>query len=296
MISSLKRTFGFIHKHPLAKNHLLKAYIQFLSWQIKSRLSVNLQTIKFVGETFFFAKKGLTGITGNIYTGLHEFNDMGFLLHFLRPEDTFFDVGANVGAYTLLASGVCRSNTISFEPVPTTYHILEQNIKLNKLHELVIIENKGVGNIEGNLRFTKDNDTTNHIILVDNEHQNSILVPIVCLDNYYSTNKPSLIKIDVEGFETPVLNGANRILNDLTLKAIIIELNGSGIRYGFDEQKIHTNLLNHGFLPHVYDPLKRELIKLETFGSYNTIYLRDIEFVADRLKSATSFKIFNQEI
>ncbi|RDC56210.1 FkbM family methyltransferase [Pedobacter chinensis] len=295
-MNAIKRTFGFIHEHPLAKRHLLRAYFKFISWQIRSRLTSGFQKVKFINGIHFFAKSGLTGITGNIYTGLHEFNDMGFLLHFLRNEDTFFDVGANVGAYTLLASGVCRSKTISFEPVPTTYHILKKNINLNKLNDLVTIENKGVGSEEGNLRFTAEEDTTNHVILEDQEHQNSILVPIVFLDNYYPANNPALIKIDVEGFETAVLKGADQILNDKALKAIIIELNGSGGRYGYDDNQIHAKLLSHGFKPYEYHPIERKIEELDTFGTHNTIYIRDLAYVVYRLKSAVPFTIFNQSV
>ncbi|RZL47380.1 MAG: FkbM family methyltransferase, partial [Pedobacter sp.] len=278
-MNAFKRTFGFIHQHPLAKYHLLKAYFRFFSWQIKCRLNPNLQAVKFIDKTYFLAKKGLTGITGNIYTGLHEFDDMGFLLHFLRTEDTFYDVGANVGSYTLLASGACHAQTIAFEPVPTTYAILKENIDLNTLSYLVTLANKGVGSKNDKLYFTTDEDTTNHIVLDTQNNQQTISVPITTLDSYYPKYKPTLIKIDVEGFETEVLNGANQTLADLTLKAIIIELNGSSGRYGYDDNNIHKKLVINGFKPYNYNPLKREIEELESFGNYNTIYLRDLEFI-----------------
>jgi thymidylate synthase len=64
----------------------------------------------------------MTGATGNIYAGLHEFEDMAFLLHLLRSEDMFADVGSNIGSYTILASGVVGAKSVAFEPVPSTYH------------------------------------------------------------------------------------------------------------------------------------------------------------------------------
>jgi len=292
----IKRTFGFIHQHPLGKKHLVKAYSRFIYWQIKSRLNPNLHEVPFLENVKFLAKRGLTGVTGNIYTGLHEFNDMGFLLHFLRNEDTFYDVGANVGSYTLLASGVCRSKTIAFEPVPATCSILKNNIKLNRLENLVTIENKGVGSKDGELYFTNSEDTTNHIVLEKPKEQNTILVPVVNLDQYYPTSKPSLIKIDVEGFETEVLNGMDKSLKDPILKAIIIELNGSGMRYGYNEDKIHEKLIELDFKPYEYDPFTRELNIMKRYGSLNTIYARDIDYVLERVKKAKHFKIFNQLI
>jgi precorrin-6B methylase 2 len=87
----------------------------------------------------------MTGATGNIYAGLHEFADMAFTLHFLRPDDLFLDIGANIGSYTLLASAVCKARTISFEPDPKTMTLLRRNIDLNGLHGRVVLEQTAVG-------------------------------------------------------------------------------------------------------------------------------------------------------
>ena len=80
------------------------------------------------------------------------------------------------------------------------------------------------------------------------------------------------------------------------LKAIIIELNGSGKRYGYDEAAIHAKLTDLGFSPYSYDPLKRKLDKLARFGMNNTIYIRDVEYVEKRLKNADKVKILNKEL
>src|SRR3982751_4530651 len=137
-MDKIKRTFGFIFSHPLGKKHPLTSMFRLLLWQIQSSLSPSKLIVKpFIHPVKFYAKKGLTGITGNIYTGLHEFSDMGFLLHFLRPEDVFFDIGANVGSYTLLASGVSKAKSITLEPVKATFNILQQNITLNNLQNKV---------------------------------------------------------------------------------------------------------------------------------------------------------------
>ena len=51
----------------------------------------------------------MTGATGNIYCGLHEFIELTFLLHLLRPNDLSLNIGANVGSYIILAARVLRS-------------------------------------------------------------------------------------------------------------------------------------------------------------------------------------------
>ena len=291
-MNSFKRTFGFINNHPLAKKHLLSAYLRFIFWQFRLRFSDKLIPVNFIGSSKLLARRGLTGVTGNIYTGLHEFEEMGFLLHLLRNTDTFFDVGANAGSYTILASGVCGARSLSFEPVPATFEILKKTIELNHLQTKVQAIPAGAGYEQGFLNFTADQDTTNHVIPVSETLSDSVIVPIVRLDEYI-LKSPLLIKIDVEGFETEVIRGAHQILKQDSLKAIIIELNGCGNRYNFDESLIHQKLSEMGFLPYQYNPFNRQLTQLYIYGNFNTIYLRDLDFIRERIKTAKAIKIFS---
>jgi FkbM family methyltransferase len=297
-MEKIKRTFGFILAHPLGGRHPVKSIFRFLLWQVQSSFSPSKFFVKqFIGPVKFYARKGLTGVTGNIYAGLHEFNDMAFLLHFLNSEDVFFDVGANVGSYTLLASGVCKSKSTAIEPVTSTFEILNQNIKLNKLHDRVSTINAAAGAVEGTITFTSDQDTTNHVT-AENEANDpgTINVPVIAIDSLLTGNSPSLIKIDVEGYETEVLKGMVNTLNLSTLKAIIIELNGSGDRYGYNEEEIHQLLLAKKFKPYTYDPFKRTLTEIASFGNNNTIYCRDEDFINNRLKQGAGIHIMGEVI
>jgi hypothetical protein len=94
----LYQTFEIIFKHPLTKNQRVAAYMRWLRWQVGSRITPGSTVVDFAGGTRLLAKPGMTGATGNIYCGLHECHDMGFLLHFLRKDDLFLDVGANIGS------------------------------------------------------------------------------------------------------------------------------------------------------------------------------------------------------
>lgn len=114
--------------------------------------------LPFIEDSKLIVKNGMAGATGNLYAGLHDFEDMAFLLHLLRAEDLFGDIGANIGAYTILASGVVKAKSITVEPIPHTFNHLKHNIQINDLERLVTAYNKGVGALEGNLRFTKNFD------------------------------------------------------------------------------------------------------------------------------------------
>lgn len=219
---------------------------------------------------------------------------MGFLLHFLRKDDVFFDVGANVGAYTLLASGVKKAKSIAFEPSKNTNQLLRNNIALNNLQQVVNCMEVGVGAKEKTLWFTENEDTTNHVL--NEPEKNSDKIEIIPLDSFYPNFTPTLIKIDVEGFEAEVLSGSQNILKSNELKAIIIELNGSGLRYGYEDNDIHETLLKAGFLPYAYNPFKRSLELLRIYGAYNTLYIKDFAFVSERISTAEPFNVFNETI
>ena len=114
--SRLKIIYNALNKHPLAGKHKAKAFYNLLKWQIFQTLQPGIKKVPFVGNTCLLVKKGMTGATGNIYFGLHEFEEMSFLLHFLKEDDTFYDVGANIGSYTILGAGICKAKVLCFEP------------------------------------------------------------------------------------------------------------------------------------------------------------------------------------
>ncbi len=273
--------------------------MRFIDWQLTQKLVGRAVEYPFIGNTKLWVKKGMTGATGNIYTGLHDFEDMGFLLHFLRPEDLFIDIGANIGSYTILAAGATGASCIAVEPVLDTFQLLEKNISINQLQNKVTALNIGVGAEKSTLLFTRHLDTVNHVIPIDTIPDDDTQVQVDCLpldDLLIGKPTPALLKIDVEGFEQPVLTGAANLLHNTGLKAIIIELNGSGGRYGFDEKKIHKQLLAVGFNCYSYKPFERKLIPSESFGSFNTIYARDMDYVNARLKTAPAFRVFSENI
>jgi FkbM family methyltransferase len=285
----------FIFNHPFNSDNRISGVLRFFKWQLNTKLNPYPIVYPFTENSKLIIWKSLNGATGNLYCGLMDYYDMGFLLHFLRSTDLFIDVGANIGAYTVLASGEIGASTISIEPIPSTYKILIDNILINRIQNKVQALNIGLGKSKMKIKFTKSMDTVNHVA-TDNEID-TIEVEVDTLDSV--TNLiPTLIKIDVEGFETEVLNGAEKILNNKDLKAIIIELNGSGNRYGYDENKIHVKLLALQFKPYYYNPKTRVLTEVSGYvnSDGNALYIRDKKFVIDRVTSSRKIKILNSEI
>lgn len=294
---SFLETLRFVSAHPLTHQHKLKAIARIARWQVGTRMLAGTYVYEWVNGSKFYVRRGETGLTGNIYVGLHEFPDMGFLLHFLRSEDFFADVGANVGSYSLLACAAIGARGIAFEPIPATCERLIQNLRLNNLDQRVLALNQGVGAAPGELSFTDDLDCTNHALATDEVHANAVSVPVTTLDTALFGRTPMLMKIDVEGYETPVLEGARATLADPSLRAVIMELNGSGVRYGYDEAHVLAVMLEAGFQTYAYDPLARTLTDLDgkNVDSGNTLFLRDLPFVRERLRTAQKVQVNGRE-
>jgi len=281
--------------HPLNRQARFKAIWKFIRWQIGSRILPGPVLIDFVNDAKLLVARGMTGATGNLYNGLHEFEDMAFLLHFLRKEDVFVDIGANVGSYTVLASGAVGARTISFEPIPLAFIWLKRNVAVNGVAELVKLYNMGVASKRGRLLFAADKDTTNHVILNQSleDHGDKIQVEVDTLDMLLKGESPTLLKIDTEGFEMEVLSGASGILDSQDTLAVIMEINGSGFRYGHSDAQLLQEMKKYHFQTCRYDPFTRTLLPLNgrASGSGNTLFVKNVELVSERLAGAVPFLV-----
>ena len=295
-MNRLLTVIRWIIRQPLNRGNKQKALKRFLQWQLNVRINPYPIILPWVNGVKLIVKRGMTGATGNLYAGLHDFEDMSFLLHLLRDEDMFMDIGSNIGSYTILASGAIRWRSIAIEPIPSTYEHLKNNIAVNRMEDRVEALNIGLGSKHSTLLFTNTQDTVNHVA-VDGE-KDTTEVSVQTLDGILkSCTCPLLIKIDVEGFETEVLLGGKNTLNNPDLKAVIIELNGSGARYGYKDADIHAMFITAGFRPYAYEPFTRQLTELNAYSDEsNTIYIRDVDFVKNRIRVSDAFKVLGLEI
>jgi FkbM family methyltransferase len=288
------RSLSFIRNHPIGRIYLPYCIWKYIKFHLIHSFIHKRLVYPYLLGVRFYCQPGDAGIVGNVFVGLEDFEEMGFLLHLLRKDDCFVDVGANVGSYSLLASGICHATSISFEPVPETFINLEQNILLNDLSKRITPIQKGVGSKTGIKNFSVEYGTMNHVVF---ETSNESVEVEVCTLDESLERCPQLMKIDVEGFESEVLLGANKIIENHQLKAVIIELNGSGQKYGVDQERIHNMFLKNGFMPCNYDPIKRKLLKIDTYenSKFNTIYIRDLQWIDERIRSSPKYRLWRLE-
>jgi FkbM family methyltransferase len=272
-------------EHPLTREAPLRAWKRFISWQLRSRFKGELIE-PWVGGQSLAVRKGMTGATGNLYTGLHEFVDMSLLLHFLREGDLFFDIGGNVGTYTVLAAGICRARTWVFEPDPQAARDLARNVEVNNLGNLVTLYRVALGAQDGELSFTVGLDTTNHV--ATSWERRVQTVPARCLDSVAGESTPAMIKLDVEGYEEQVIRGAQALLKRPELKVIETE----------DVTPwLTVHLEQEGFSRAYYAPKTRTLSPIANGQhSANAIYVRDWSFVDSRVRSAPVTEVLGERI
>ena len=293
----LADTLRFIVDHPLNRGRPLPALWRFASWQVRSRLARGPVVHQWVDGAKFYVRRGETGLTGNIYCGLHEYADMSFILHAAGHDDLFVDVGANAGSYTLLACAARGARGVAIEPVPETFGRLVANLELNGLGDRVRAENVGVGAEAGELEFTAGRDCMNHVVAAGETYPGpKVAVPIRTMDDLLGGESATLLKIDVEGYEALVLQGAQAALANPSLRAVIMEINGSEARYGFDEASLFGTMMDLGYRSFRYDPMERRLSeeRSRAVTAGNQLFIKDLPIVADRVRGSTTVEIFGR--
>lgn len=282
----LRLTLPWIWNHPLSRSNRVAAYRRYGWWQLRRRLDPTPWAMPWVNGTRLLLEPAMAGATGNWYVGLHEWPDMAFVLHLLRPTDTFADIGANVGSYTLLASGAIGCHTEAFEPVPATYERLCRNLDFNGIRGRVSAHKMAVGAAEGSLSFSIDSDAMNRVVDATYPGQ-SINVPVRPVDALPELAMACCWKLDVEGHEPALLAGAKRALRDAPPAVVLCEDRSEAVARAFTDA---------GYQPCGYDPWSRHLEQCCQSQGCNQLWIRDLAWVRDRLRSAPAFELLGRKI
>jgi FkbM family methyltransferase len=137
--------------------------------------------------------------------GWYEKPIISRLPELVRRGATAFDVGANVGYYTLLLSRLVgpTGSVLAFEPSERNLSFLRRHLELNDIKNVEVVP-AAVSNVAGLAKFCGDES-------VGRLSSSGRDVPTVCLDSF---PRPDVVKMDIEGGEGPALLGAQRILRD----------------------------------------------------------------------------------
>lgn len=166
--------------------------------------------------------------TNGCWIGSYEQTKQKALQRELKAGDVVYDIGANVGFYSLLASALVgeTGRVYSFEPSPVNVEMLRKHLKMNRVANCTVIE-AAVGSFDGLAAFEAREDRhQGHLV-----ETGGLQVRVLTLDRLISESgmrPPSLMKIDIEGAELDCLRGAANLIQKFR-PVIFLATHGSGI-------------------------------------------------------------------
>ncbi len=188
------------------------------------------------------------------FDGFYEPELVDWLREELHPVDVFWDVGANIGAMTLVAAPRCHT-VVAFEPEPRTLAHLRLNIAANKLRN-VSVQDVALADEEGVIELCPGPASNSGMNSICRKVSDGATVSIRTsrADTLVKRDHiplPNLMKIDVEGAEELVFRGATDVLSFEGLRAIVFEAQ-DGADHKPANEKLLTLLDRHGFRVEVF--------------------------------------------
>jgi hypothetical protein len=152
----------------------------------------------------------------------------------------------------------------------------------------------------GALQFTKAKGPENRVMEAEAADQ-GVVVQITTVDKLVEeaglNDQVLIAKIDVEGWEAAVIRGGKAVFSRPFPTALLLELDGSGARYGFDDDAIHEELLEKGYISVEYDPHRRQITqRSQRQPDGNTLYVNDVEFFSQRVEQSDGYSVLGKQI
>ncbi len=173
------------------------------------------------------------------------------LLQHVKPGDTVWDVGANVGTHAVIFAKKVGSegNVVAFEPEPGTRSTLEHNIALNRLANVQVLSFALGGTDSQQTLFvdSRPGSGKHSLVATDGYHETAIEV---CtgdsLTESLSGGIPNVVKIDVEGYELQVLKGMVNTLADQRCRVVFCEVHTAALEANGDDPNAVEEMLRSG--------------------------------------------------
>ena len=235
-------------------------------------------------------------LSGLIRYGDFERDERAFAQRFLKPGDVFVDVGANIGLYSVLAAEFVgdQGRVISFEPSRRTYLRLLENFRRNQLQNVDSV-NAALSDVSGTTRLYAggpEMDAWNSLSQSANgPAPEAEEVSTTTWDEYSGQHalddRVTLMKIDVEGWETAVLRGARRALGGQKAPILQVEFCEENARAaGSSCSDLEGAILELGYQLYEYRAVDNSLsvVSRENRNDDCNLYaVKNLNFVLSRL-------------
>ncbi|MGB8700251.1 MAG: FkbM family methyltransferase [Thermosynechococcaceae cyanobacterium] len=173
------------------------------------------------------------------YFGIFEPHCIQFLPTLLQPNDTFIDIGGNIGLYTIVASKIVGKNgkVLTFEPAPFHCEAIRKNIELNRIENVALYET-ALGSEDGSVQLVLPEGGNRGMFALakngeaDDLHNAPVPVKLSRFSSLVKAEaieRVSLIKLDIEGAEPLALSGMDDLFNRFC-PSVLIELNEASLQ------------------------------------------------------------------
>jgi FkbM family methyltransferase len=173
--------------------------------------------------------------THGCWLGSYEFETQRAFGRLVRAGDVVYDLGANVGFYSLLGARLAgdAGAVYSFEPLPRNLKFLRKHLAMNGLRNCSVID-AAVADFDGTMKFESSKaPTTAHL-----SEGGDVAVRVMRLDSMVERGEiraPDVMKIDVEGSEVKLLQGAARTIEEFRPRILLAthdrELHGECVEF-----------------------------------------------------------------
>jgi FkbM family methyltransferase len=170
------------------------------------------------------------------------------------------------------------------------YRNIFSHVPSTKVREIAAIYDLALGDADAEIPFTIGNDTRNRVASAGEKNVRMVhQQQLDALISGGSSHPIIMLKVDVEGHEEKVLQGAKALLASDCLKIIVLE---------WPTGSICEMLSRHNFTRACYEPFSRKLEQQpeDAFSSPNTLFVRDWDFVSSRVTTAKHIKIWGHSI
>jgi len=217
-----------------------------------------------------------------------EIEELSYIKNKLSSNAIFIDIGANIGLFSLVIAA--KSNSIrvhAFEPIKLNTNLLFASIEINGFTNITVNQ-KCIGNYDGEVDFSVSSDSAYSSILDSGRkvELKKIHLPIIKLDSYVSSlniTKISFVKIDVEGAEKLVIEGASHIFSTPLLRPefLMIELCDINLKaFKTSIKEIVDLMITKEYKPFVLH--KKELIEFDYkihANKFENVFFENIKII-----------------
>ncbi|SCG60868.1 FkbM family methyltransferase [Micromonospora halophytica] len=242
VLKDAHQVLRFVWRHPANRERRLHAVGRAVRFQVRGRLG--LPTVTPIGTgARLWAEIHQSGASKVVYANPPDWAEMRVWRSILRPDSLFIDVGSNIGAYALWAAE-SGAEVIAVEPDADAAARLRRNIALNGFPIEVL--NCALAAEPGTMSLTVGRDCTNHLVMNGSEQGRAVTTRT--LDDIIGDRYVTGVKIDVEGAERLVLDGAERALAERRIRVLQLEWNEqSRSTLGEDREPVAATLRRHGY-------------------------------------------------